>query len=65
MRGHSFKAVEMGLELMSSGRIDLEVMSSHEFGLEGVDEALRLVAGEIRDKDGNQSIHVTIDPWLN
>ena len=38
-------------------------MSSHEFGLEGVDEALRLVAGEFRDKDGNQAIHVTIDPW--
>jgi threonine dehydrogenase-like Zn-dependent dehydrogenase len=63
VRGHSFKSVEMGLELMSSGRIDLDVMSSHEFGLEGVDEALRLVGGEIRDKDGNQAIHVTIDPW--
>jgi hypothetical protein len=21
------------------------------------------VAGEIRDKNGNQAIHVTIDPW--
>jgi threonine dehydrogenase-like Zn-dependent dehydrogenase len=63
VRGHSFKSVEMGLELMSAGTIDLEAMSSHEFGLEGVDEALRLVSGEIRDKDGNQAIHVTIDPW--
>lgn len=63
VRGHSFKAVEMGLELMSSGTADLEAMSTHEFGLDGVDEALRLVAGEIQDKDGNQSIHVTIDPW--
>jgi threonine dehydrogenase-like Zn-dependent dehydrogenase len=63
VRGHSFKAVEMGLELMSSGIVDLEAMSTHEYGLEGVDEALRLVGGEIRDKYGNQAIHVTIDPW--
>lgn len=65
VRGHSFKAVEMGLELMSAGTMDLEAMSTHEFGLDGVDEALRLVAGEIQDKNGNQSIHVTIDPWAN
>jgi threonine dehydrogenase-like Zn-dependent dehydrogenase len=63
VRGHSFKSVEMALDLMASGTIDLEPMSSHEFGLEGVDEALRLVGGEIRDAHGNQAIHVTIDPW--
>jgi threonine dehydrogenase-like Zn-dependent dehydrogenase len=63
VRGHSFKSVEMGLELMASGEIDLEAMSTHEFGLEGVDEALRLVGGEIRDQHGNMAIHVTIDPW--
>jgi hypothetical protein len=40
-------------------------MSTHEYGLEGVDEALRLVGGEIRDKHGNQAIHVTIDPWAH
>jgi threonine dehydrogenase-like Zn-dependent dehydrogenase len=66
VRGHSFKSVEMGLTLMESpGDIDLEAMSTHEFGLDDVDEALRLVGGEIRDKDGNMSIHVTIDPWRN
>jgi threonine dehydrogenase-like Zn-dependent dehydrogenase len=63
VRGHSFKAVEMGLELMASGTVDLEVMSTHEFGLDHVDEALRLVAGEFLDKNGEQAIHVTIDPW--
>jgi threonine dehydrogenase-like Zn-dependent dehydrogenase len=63
VRGHSFQAVEMALELMRSERIDLELMSSHEFGLNDVDEALRLVGGEIRDKQGNVAIHVTIDPW--
>ena len=63
VRGHSFEAVEMALALMKAGTIDLEAMSTHEFGLDDVDEALRLVAGEIRDKNGNMSIHVTIDPW--
>jgi threonine dehydrogenase-like Zn-dependent dehydrogenase len=63
VRGHSFKAVEMALELMRSERINLDLMSSHEFGLSGVDEALRLVGGEILDKQGNMAIHVTIDPW--
>ena len=29
------------------------------------DTAVRLVGGEIRDKDGNLAIHVTIDPWKN
>ncbi len=43
----------MGLELMSMGRVDLE----------GVDEVPHLVGSEIRDKYGNQAIHVTIDPW--
>jgi threonine dehydrogenase-like Zn-dependent dehydrogenase len=65
VRGHSYKAVEMALAVMKAGTIDLEQMSTHEFGLEGADEALRLVAGEIRDKDGNGAIHVTINPWGN
>jgi threonine dehydrogenase-like Zn-dependent dehydrogenase len=64
VRGHSFQAVEMALELMRSKRIDLGLMSSHEFGLDDVDEALRLVGGEIRDTQGNVAIHVTIDPWM-
>lgn len=63
VRGHSFKSVEMALDLMASGTVDLELMSTHEFGLDRVDEALRLVAGEIRDEHGNSAIHVTIDPW--
>ncbi|HXP94482.1 MAG TPA: alcohol dehydrogenase catalytic domain-containing protein [Candidatus Binatia bacterium] len=65
VRGHSFKSVEMALDLMKAGAVDLEAMSTHEFGLEGADEAVRLVAGEIRDKDGNGAIHVTINPWGN
>lgn len=63
VRGHSFQAVEMGLELMKNpGTIDLEAMSTHEFGLEEADTAVRTVAGEMR-VGKNQAIHVTIDPW--
>ena len=63
VRGHSFHAVEMGLALMAAGTVDLETMSTHEFGLEEADRAVRLVGGEIRDANGNMAIHVTIDPW--
>jgi threonine dehydrogenase-like Zn-dependent dehydrogenase len=65
VRGHSFQAVEMGLQLMQAGTIDLEAMSTHEFGLDDVDTALRLVSGEIKEKNGLGAIHVTIDPWGN
>jgi threonine dehydrogenase-like Zn-dependent dehydrogenase len=63
VRGHSFQAVEMGLELMKNpGNIDLEAMSTHEFGLDEADTAVRTVAGEMR-VGKSQAIHVTIDPW--
>jgi len=61
VRGHSFRAVEMALALMASHRVDLEAMSTHEFGLDKVDYALRLVEGEFQDN----AVHVTIAPWKN
>lgn len=60
VRGHSFQAVEMALALMASHRIDLEAMSTHEFGLDEVDHALRLVEGEFQDG----AIHCSINPWM-
>jgi len=48
---------------MKTGNVDLELMSTHEFGLRELDEAIRLVGGQIRDEHGNMAIHVTIDPW--
>ncbi len=59
VRGHSFRAVEMALSLMAQHTVDLEAMSTHEFGLGEVDHALRLVGGEIQDG----AIHVSIVPW--
>jgi threonine dehydrogenase-like Zn-dependent dehydrogenase len=61
VRGHSFQSVEMALALMASHRVDLHAMSTHEFGLDQVDYALRLVGGEIED----DAVHVTISPWKN
>ncbi len=61
VRGHSFRAVEMALSLMASHKVDLEAMSTHEFGLDKVDYALRLVEGEFQDN----AVHVTISPWKN
>jgi threonine dehydrogenase-like Zn-dependent dehydrogenase len=60
VRGHSFRAVEMALELMASGRVKLELLSTHEFGLDDTDEALRTVGGERPEAN---AIHVAIDPW--
>ena len=59
VRGHSYKSVELALDLMARKTIDRSVMSSHDFGLDKVDHALRLVGGEIQDG----AIHVTITPW--
>lgn len=59
VRGHSFRSVEMALGLMAEHTVDLEQMSTHVFGLENVDHALRLVGGEVQD----HAIHVTVTPW--
>lgn len=59
VRGHSYQAVELALDLMRRKTIPLEAMSTHHFGLDEVDYALRLVGGEVQDGQ----IHVTVTPW--
>ncbi|MDB5571325.1 MAG: Threonine dehydrogenase [Hyphomicrobiales bacterium] len=60
LRGHSFEAVEMALRTMASNRLPLELMSTHKFGLNDVDKALKIVGGQMEER----SIHVSIDPWM-
>ncbi len=58
MRGHSYASVEMALQLIAANRHGVQAMSTHVFGLDGVDLALRSLAG-----DGVEgAIHMTIDP---
>ena len=59
MRGHSYQAVAMAVELIASRRHKLELMSTHQFGLSELDEALRTVGGEGRPNP----IHCTVNPW--
>jgi len=59
VRGHSYQAVELALDVMRRKTVPLEAMSTHHFGLDKVDYALRLVGGEVQDGQ----IHVTVTPW--
>jgi threonine dehydrogenase-like Zn-dependent dehydrogenase len=59
VRGHSFGAVELGLQIIARRRDDLAEMCTHRFALAEVDEALRTVGGEGRP----DAIHCAVDPW--
>jgi threonine dehydrogenase-like Zn-dependent dehydrogenase len=58
-RGHSYRACELALEQLASGRFPLERLSTHTFGLTDVDRAIRFLGGET-DED---VIHISLKPW--
>lgn len=58
-RGHGYRAVELALEQLASGRFPLDRLATHRFGLEDVDKAIRILAGET-DED---AIHISLLPW--
>ena len=59
VQGSSFTAFELGLQLMASGRYPLGEISTHQFDLRHVNEAIRTFAGE----EGPEGvIHVSIRP---
>jgi threonine dehydrogenase-like Zn-dependent dehydrogenase len=59
VRGHSYQAVELGLQIIASGKYPTEAMCTHVFPLAEVDAALRTVGGE----GELDAIHCSVDPW--
>lgn len=60
MRGHSYAAVELALQLIAANRHQVTEMSTHALGLQDTDLALRTLVGE--GLEG--AIHMVIDPAL-
>jgi threonine dehydrogenase-like Zn-dependent dehydrogenase len=57
-RGRSYRAVETALTYIASGRLPLDELCSHDFGLDQVDLAIKATAGRVI----NDAIHVTVSP---
>jgi threonine dehydrogenase-like Zn-dependent dehydrogenase len=58
-RGHSYRACELALQQIASKRFPLEKITTHTFGLEDVDLAIKSVAG----KGLPGVIHASLMPW--
>jgi threonine dehydrogenase-like Zn-dependent dehydrogenase len=59
-RGHSYRACELALAQLASKRFPLDLITTHRFGLDEVDLAIRSVGGEgVADV-----IHASLMPWL-
>ncbi|MGV9589940.1 zinc-dependent alcohol dehydrogenase [Streptomyces tendae] len=58
-RGHSYRACELALEQLASGRFPLERLATHSYPLAETDRAIRAVGGE----GGEDAVHVSLLPW--
>lgn len=58
-RGHSYRSCELALAQLASGRFPLERLTTHTFGLDDVDRAIRAVGGEVEE----DVVHVSLLPW--
>lgn len=59
MRGHSFEAVEVAMDLIATNHNNIHELSTHQFALHEVDLALHSLVG----KPDLGTIHATINPW--
>lgn len=57
-RGHSYRAVEMGLYMLARSE-KVSLLASRQYGLDAVDTALRVAAGETKEV----AVHVAVTPW--
>jgi threonine dehydrogenase-like Zn-dependent dehydrogenase len=58
-RGHSYRACELALEQLASRRFPLDLLTTHTFGLQEVDRAIKAVGGQ----GEADVIHVSLLPW--
>jgi threonine dehydrogenase-like Zn-dependent dehydrogenase len=58
-RGHSYASVELAIQRIASGKYPLQLLTTHHFGLDGVDLAIKSTGGQ--GLPG--AIHVTVLPW--
>ena len=58
-RGHSYRSVEMALQLLATKRFPLDLITTHRFGLDEVDYAIKSVGGQ----GAPGAIHVSVMPW--
>jgi threonine dehydrogenase-like Zn-dependent dehydrogenase len=59
-RGHSFNACELAVSQLASRRYPLEKLATHRYGIDQVDHAIRVLAGETEE----DAIHVSMMPEL-
>jgi threonine dehydrogenase-like Zn-dependent dehydrogenase len=59
-RGHSFRACELAVKQLASGRFPLDLLATHTFGLSDVDRAINVLGGKGTEED---VIHVSLLPW--
>jgi threonine dehydrogenase-like Zn-dependent dehydrogenase len=60
-RGHSYRSVERGLEILKSGRCPLELMHTHNFALGDAALAIDATRGEL--VEGHRGLHAAVLPW--
>lgn len=59
-RGHSFNACELAVAQLASGRYPLEKLATHRYGIDQVDHAIHVLAGDTEE----DAIHVSMMPSM-